>query len=832
MNTSRSRKNRKPLIALALLLLIPLVAILIAVQPFFIRAVVFPRIEAATGTSIDVESFSLSPFSKLTAEKGHIRKLDGTYDLEFDSLVIRYDLIRILKGSLEVDQLRWVRPVLQVRMDAEQDPGTVSTTEAKEEQPDPRIHLRDLEIVEGRVTLLFPEARLELADIQLQIPEIRNGTRVQPHFETSLRIMRPDHPELPQVEGTISSEMDLQLSEALQPTSFTGGFHARIQHAELEGRELRIAFETDFDFQVDNQTFQIRTLSGEAELGEQQILDVRLLAPMDVDASAMPPRISDTELHVTLGPFNIRDVPFSEFLPVQSANVELRSRLQITESGQRIAASAQFAARDMEGQFQGVDLSEWDVEGTLDLNGTSERLEWKDARMMARYRGAHFLDLTTSGTTRIPFEEGDATLQFAPIPFAVVAKRFPEIPFRDGNVSGNTRVRWSPGPEVNVRLDLEGTGLVFEKDKILPSPLHLDMVAAVTLETLTLRTARFAWPASEGYGNEVTVSGSADWEDVEAVEAHLIVSGDTLDVKPWYFPLTEKEPAPTKVAASASVPEELKLPALPLKPSTLTLRVGEVRLNDLLIRDLVVEAKAERQQLQFKPVNFTLNESTFSSEAQFDWSEALAAYQLQAEMTPLNIQPIADSLLPEKTGALTGIVQGAMQMSGQGTTWANMRENLRGDLDVSLREGRVRLLDPNPDQNAGLVHTRKVVRRILTVLAQVLDVPPAQLMAPPLDQVVLRSRLEPGSIHLELFETMNTEFYLEAHGRISLAELMEASRFEGVPVVIGLNTNLAKRARIYREDRVKEGRVLLPSFLSVKGTLGEPEVDVNRSVVT
>lgn len=832
MNSSRSTKLRKWLIALFVVLLLPLLAIVIAVQPFFIRAVILPRIEAATDSAIEVEAFSLSPFSSFTAEKGRIRKLDGEFDLEFDSLVLRFHLIQILKGTLDVDQLRVVRPVLLVRMDAEKEPGELSPADPKEDSADPRIHIRNLEIVEGRVTLLFPEARLELADLQLHIPEIRNGARVQPRFETSLRIMQPDQPDQAQVAGTISSEMDLHLSDALQPTSFTGGVQARIQPTELEGRELRVDFQSDLGLGLDDRTFQVRALSGEAQLGDQQILELRLIAPMEVDASETPPRISDTEIQFALGPFNLRDVPFSEFLPVQAANVELRSRLEITESGHRIAASAQFAVRDMDGQFEDIELSDWEFEGKLDLNGTMDRLEWEDSQLLGRFKGEPFLDLTSSGHTRIPFEEGDARLRFAPVPIAVVARLLPEFPLRDGKLSGNTRVRWSPGPEANLRLDLEGVGLQLEEEKELPSPLRLDLVAAATSERVILRTARFSWPATEGYANEIQASGTVDFGDVDAVEAHLEITGDTLDAKPWYFPPVEKEVVASEPAVTAPIPEELNLPPLPLKPSTLSLRVAEVRLEDLVIRDLTVDAEAERQHILLKPMNFMVNESEFTSEARFDWSETLAAYQLQAEMTPLNIQPIADSLMPDKTGALTGSVQGAMELSGQGTLWSSMRETFRGNVDVSLREGQMRLLDPNPDQNAGLVHTRKVVRRVLTVLARVLNLPPEKLMAPPLHQVVLRSRIEPGSLHLEHFEILNMEFYLEAHGRVALAEIMEDSRFEAFPVVIGLNTNLAKRARIYREDRVKEGRVLLPSFLSVKGTLGEPDVDVNRSVLT
>jgi uncharacterized protein involved in outer membrane biogenesis len=679
---------KKILILLLLLMLTSAAMLVIAVQPFFIRAVILPRLEAVTDTSIEVESFSLAPFSRLEVEKGRIRKLDGSFEFEFDSFTVGYDLMKILRGTVEMDQIVLLRPELRLRLDPDaKAPIDMAADKTKADVSDLRIHIRNVQITDGRVRLILPKALVDLEDVQLRVPELRNGGILRPQFDTRLRVMQSNQPDVQKVEGTISSTMEIQLSDSLKPLSFSGGFTAGVRHAELEGRELQIQFHSEMGINPEAKSFQVRALTGQAQLAGQQILDLSLRAPMEVDASESPIRLSDTELQFDMGPFQVSDLPFAEFIPVQSAAVELRSRLQVTESGNQIAATAKISVKRLQGQFQGVDLSNWEFDGQADLAGSADEVNWKDVRALLTYKEEPFLDLRSSGSSKLSFEDGDATVHFSSVPLKVLAELLPDFPVGEGAVSGSSQLRWTAEPEVSFRMDLEGTGLNLDGDKVLPSPLQLNLVGSATPETLRLRMAQFAWPATEGYQNRLTASGTVDWQDVDAVETHLEITGEALDVKPWHFPSEEKEAVSGEAPVTASVPEELKLPLLPLKPSTLSLRVAALRLDKLLIRDLILDVGADRQQLEFKPLNFKLNESEFTSQGRFDWSDSLAAYELKADLMSLRIQPVIDSLLPEMTGMVSGFVQGGLQLSGKGTTLDAVREHLRGELTVSLREG-------------------------------------------------------------------------------------------------------------------------------------------------
>jgi hypothetical protein len=50
-------------------------------------------------------------------------------------------------------------------------------------------------------------------------------------------------------------------------------------------------------------------------------------------------------------------------------------------------------------------------------------------------------------------------------------------------------------------------------------------------------------------------------------------------------------------------------------------------------------------------------------------------------------------------------------------------------------------------------------------------------------------------------------------------------------VSLGVQTNIAKRVRIYREDRLAEEKIVLPPLLELGGTLENPEVNVRKGVI-
>jgi len=105
-------------------------------------------------------------------------------------------------------------------------------------------------------------------------------------------------------------------------------------------------------------------------------------------------------------------------------------------------------------------------------------------------------------------------------------------------------------------------------------------------------------------------------------------------------------------------------------------------------------------------------------------------------------------------------------------------------------------------------------------------------MAPDIEAVLFQAQITDHLLSINKAKVLNPEVIMEAHGTIRLSSQVEQSRIERLPVVMGVNTNLAKRVKIYRENRVQGDYVLLPSFIGVSGTLAEPKIDVKESVIT
>ncbi len=81
---------------------------------WFVRSVVLPRVGDSLGATLTAESVSLSPWSSLQASGVRLAPKGGEPLMEVGSLLARYSLWSILRGSIVVDEVVLDRPVVTV----------------------------------------------------------------------------------------------------------------------------------------------------------------------------------------------------------------------------------------------------------------------------------------------------------------------------------------------------------------------------------------------------------------------------------------------------------------------------------------------------------------------------------------------------------------------------------------------------------------------------------------------------------------------------------------------------------------------------------------------
>jgi hypothetical protein len=232
------------------------------------------------------------------------------------------------------------------------------------------------------------------------------------------------------------------------------------------------------------------------------------------------------------------------------------------------------------------------------------------------------------------------------------------------------------------------------------------------------------------------------------------------------------------------------------------------------------------------PLSFEVNKSPFQTVTSIDWSDGLPEFTTRTHLSPLELGPIADILYPEAPGAVQGVFSLQSELAGKGRSYSDLASSLDGKFEASVQEGRIRLFASVPDAPRGLLQTQKYLETLIRTLALGLGLPPSELLDPPVDTLEIKAGIGNRRIRLDSFLAENPEFRLQASGSIPLhASEWGKSGVEELPVTLGVSPPLAKRVRIYREDRLEDGKIMLPPVLDVEGTLAEPNINLRKRVI-
>ncbi|MGA0369471.1 MAG: AsmA-like C-terminal region-containing protein, partial [Kiritimatiellia bacterium] len=357
---------------------------------------------------------------------------------------------------------------------------------------------------------------------------------------------------------------------------------------------------------------------------------------------------------------------------------------------------------------------------------------------------------------------------------------------------GSVGIFWTTGKDPQVEATLHTRYIQLQDGIRLPSPLKIGLKGSGSLTGATLEKAEIQWQQIPGFENRLTVSGSADWTVRDAMNVEMYLSAQSLELNSWKDFLIQKpqpdpsgsEPGPGRETDSTSA---WKLPTLPFEKLMLDVEIGKVHFSEVMLQAVRLKLDAEKQSLILQPFSLVLNQSEINQTLNLDWTNGIHV-TTEGSISPLDLQPVIDSFYPEKRGVIMGMLQGSTAFSTNGTSGESMRRNLSGQLDLSYTQGKIRLLDSNPDQQTALFHTRKLVQDIVTALAGALNLSPEKLMAPEIESVILSSRIKDQHLQLERGRIENPEFLMEMQGEIALSPVVGDSELDSIPVILGVST--------------------------------------------
>lgn len=211
------------------------------------------------------------------------------------------------------------------------------------------------------------------------------------------------------------------------------------------------------------------------------------------------------------------------------------------------------------------------------------------------------------------------------------------------------------------------------------------------LQKIALRTA-FGGTQSSFNLNDMqlqlddsTITGSLALSDLATMATQFSVNVDSLDADRYLAPATAA--AETSDAAAAPLSQQ-RLRDLNVQGS---LNIGELVLNRLHMRDIVMELNAANGELALAPFRAKLYEGSFDGDIRLDANGSTPAASVTTTLSNVDLGPLLQDFMAATY--VTGKGNVSLNLSGSGGDTASIKRNLDGSGRIQLQDGVLQGVD-------------------------------------------------------------------------------------------------------------------------------------------
>jgi hypothetical protein len=395
------------------------------------------------------------------------------------------------------------------------------------------------------------------------------------------------------------------------------------------------------------------------------------------------------------------------------------------------------------------------------------------------------------------------------------------------NASGDAKLDPKAESSVNANVKL-ANWVVQDKAGTLPkTPLAVDMKidGGMQKEVVNLRQFLVQLTETPRAKNALQLQAKLDLGKTNPAPGTISITSESFDLTPYYdlfagnkSKTAEKSGPSTKGSSVPAASQEQKEPEpiqLPFQQLTADLKIDHLYLREIAISNWVGKVAIRSNVVQLNPFQLQLNGGpvNVSGTVNVGWPGYLYDLAFKADAVPL--APLANTFGSGKTNSLQGTFIADAQIRGAGTTGTNLRKNLGGKIDFSLTNINYQVVGPK-------------LRGILLPISLLLRVP--ELTQTPLNWVAAQMDIGNGVAKLKHLGVESDAFYAESTGTITLADVITNSTLN-LPLDISLSRSLAQRAGLLAADGSTNRYAKLPRFVTVKGTLGAPDKDINELAI-
>jgi uncharacterized protein involved in outer membrane biogenesis len=869
------------LIAVVAAIVLLFIGYFVVTSSAFFKGVILPRVGKALNAEITVAEASISPFSQVSLRQLQVKTTGAEPLLKADEVRLRYRLLSILRGHLVVDEVTVASPVIHITRAADgtsnldpllQTPtASAPAPKAPPTQPGPppqmavkAVALKDATV--RMVTLLKGSDRqmFELSKINVTLDQLVNGRPGKLTLGAELR--------LDQVAGTNQSELssraagafDFQLGPDLKPQSVKGNLTHEVTRATSSFGELasqRAVFDCELTA-TEVKQLALRFFKGATALGELGVSGPLDLAKQEGRLTLKVGPIDRQVLNTFGAPFGL------EFGPTR---LDALAQLDLTRTGSLITLSGRFNASPFAFSLEGKSPPPLDLHAgfsvtvepkaesarlqTLTLEGTQNRrpllrgelsrpvaVSW--ARDQVAVAGDAVLQLTVTDLGLADWQAftGD-TLAGGKLDLGLSLTAQPDGRRLMIEATSHLRelaVRTGTNAQDRLdRLDIQGQMSVqlddFNAVKIVRSSLELAQsnrpLAAlettasylVTNALLNLETCRVKLPATTRAANVLTLAGRVDLSKTNGSGGELTLRSDALDLTTYYdqfaaAPVATNAPTTTQPPSTPppSPPSEPDPITLPVEQFTFDTRIAALYLREMVCSNVVAKVRITPHEVLIQPFELAMNGAPVRSDVALNLGVKGWAYEVGFKADKVPLEPIANSFSPTTRGQYQGLLLSDTRIKGAGITGPNLKKNLSGQLHFSFTNANIQVLSPKS-------------KRLLTPIATLLRI--KDINQSPLNWVWTELELGKEKATLTRLTLQSIAFEADTKGVIPLADALEQSPLN-LPIEFRLRRSLAEKSDLLPANAPTNAQyVKLPDFLTVKGTLAEPQSDLKETAL-
>lgn len=510
---------------------------------------------------------------------------------------------------------------------------------------------------------------------------------------------------------------------------------------------------------------------------------------------------------------------------LNTGTVELLTHLQLGES---TTAQGQFDLKNLSGEVNGMVLNQLSSSTAFAIENKGTQLNVKQLDTTLAQNSKAGGSIAVTGTIQTLPLNANLSLNIADLNQNILgivlqpmlgAKKLQSVSF-------NSKVTANYGnDQATVKGDLQVTNLVVvEPDHTVGAPLGIQLGVDVSVAkgAAQINQVLLKLKPTNKAANQLLVSGNVNFAQATNLQGVININSDGLDLTAYYDLFAAKQQAKAKASANANavsapvaVASNPAPTALPFNNFKVNLNIKQIALHEVAITNWITSVTLNPDEVSVQPLQLVMNQGTVNASLEYTLSSTTYACLLDIKGVP--IAPITDTFMPATKGQYNGTINSHVQVHGKGTTGLLLKQNLAGGIQFALTNADIQLMASG---------TKVLFIPInMQLIATLLNMP--ELMQSPVTGINLNVVLGQGQINVQQAEVVSPAFKGDLAGIIPIADVLTNSPLD-MPLQVSLTNSLAKRFTVANQGASYS---TLPTFLTVTGTIGNPQTKKNTLVL-